>query len=96
MFSGEGQPPFTFRNFKEMFLTHGIRVAGSEFENGIASVEARWRPPIPVVPAVLYVEWGTDDNHSAWIKFPGVVAGLEVPSVPGVPTSDRRGQSSYA
>jgi hypothetical protein len=86
MFSGEGQPPFTFRNFKEMFLTHGIKVAGSEFENGIASVEARWRPPIPVVPAVLYVEWGTDDNHSAWTKFPGVVAGLEVPSVPGVPT----------
>ena len=85
MFSGEGQPPFTFRNFKEMFLTHGIRVAGAEFENGIASVEARWRPPIPVVPAVLYVEWGTDDNHSAWIKFPGVVAGLQVPSVPGVP-----------
>jgi len=86
MFSGEGQPPFTFRNFKEMFLTHGIKVAGSEFENGIASVEARWRPPIPVVPAVLYVEWGTDDNHAAWVKFPGVVAGLQVPSVPGIPT----------
>jgi hypothetical protein len=85
MFSGEGQPPFTFRNFREMFFTHAIRVAGSEFENGIASVEARWRPPIPAVPAVLYVEWGTDDNHSAWIKFPGVVAGLQVASVPGVP-----------
>jgi hypothetical protein len=78
MFAGEGQPPFTFRNFKEMFLTHAIKVAGSEFENGIASVEARWRPPIPVVPAVLYVEWASDDNHAAWFKFPGVVAGLEV------------------
>ena len=38
MFAGEGQPPFTFRNFKEMFLTHAIKVAGREFENGIASV----------------------------------------------------------
>jgi len=86
MFSGEGQPPFTFRNFKEMFLTHAIKVAGSEFENGIASVEARWRPPIPRVPAVLYAEWGSDDNHAAWFKFPAVVAGLMVASVPGVPT----------
>ena len=86
MFSGEGQPPFTFRNFKEMFLTHAIKVAGSEFENGIASVEARWRPPVPKIPVVLYAEWGSDDNHAAWFKFPAVVAGLEVASVPGVPT----------
>jgi hypothetical protein len=85
MFSGEGLPPFTFRNFKEMFLTHGIKTAGSEFENGIASVEARWRPPLPVVPVVLYAEWGTDDNKGAWFKFPAVVAGVSVPSVPGVP-----------
>jgi hypothetical protein len=84
MFSGEGQPPFTFRNFKEMFLTHGIKVAGSEFENGIASVEARWRPPVPGIPTVLYVEWGSDDNHAAWFKFPAVVAGVTVASVPGV------------
>jgi hypothetical protein len=86
MFAGDGQPPFTFRNFKEMFLTHAIKVAGAEFENGIASVEARWRPPIPKVPAVLYAEWGSDDNHAAWFKFPAVVAGLMVASVPGVPT----------
>ena len=86
MFSGSGLPPFTFRNFKEMFLTHGIKVAGSEFENGIASVEARWRPPLPRLPAVLYAEWATDDNHSAWFKFPGVVAGLELSSLPFAPT----------
>ena len=82
MFAGEGQPPFTFRNFKEMFLTHGIKVAGREFENGIASVEARWRPPIPALPTVLYAEWGTDDNHSAWFEFPAVVAGVSFPSMP--------------
>lgn len=85
MFSGEGLPPFTWRNFKEMFLTHGIKTAGREFENGIASVEARWRPPVPRLPAVLYVEWGTDDNHSAWFRFPAVVAGVSLPAVPRVP-----------
>src|SRR5215204_529510 len=85
MFSGEGVPPFTFRNFKEMFLTHGIKTAGGEFENGIAAVEARWRVPVPVVPTVLYAEWGTDDNHSAWFKFPAVVAGVSVPSLPALP-----------
>jgi hypothetical protein len=85
MFSGEGQPPFTFRNFKEMFLTHGIKTAGREFENGIASIEARWRPPVPVVPVVLYAEWGTDDNHSAWFEFPAVVAGVSLPTVPRIP-----------
>jgi hypothetical protein len=86
MFSGEGLPPFTFRNFKEMFLTHGIKTAGAEFENGIASVEARWRPPVPALPAVVYVEWGSDDNHGAWFKFPAVVAGVALPSIPHVPT----------
>ena len=86
MFSGQGLPPFTFRNFKEMFLTHGIKTAGREFENGIASVEAQWRVPVPHVPTNLYVEWGSDDNHSAWFKFPAVVAGVSVPSLPGAPS----------
>ena len=85
MFSGEGLPPFTWRNFKEMFLTHGIKVAGSEFENGIASLEAQWRPPLPKIPAVLYVEWGADDNHSALFRFPAVVTGLRIPSLPNAP-----------
>jgi len=85
MFSGDGQPPFTWRNFKEMFLTHGIKTAGREFENGIASVEARWLVPVPRVPAVLYAEWGTDDNHSAWFRFPAVVAGVSFPAIPRVP-----------
>jgi len=85
MFGGDGVAPFTFRNFKEMFLTHGIKTAGTEFENGIASVEARWRPPVPVVPVVLYAEWASDDNHGAWFKFPAIVAGASVPSIPGIP-----------
>lgn len=85
MFSGSGLPPFTWKNFKEMYHSHGITAAGSEFENGIASAELRFRAPIPVVPTELYVEWGSEDNHSAWALFPATVVGVRSPAIPGVP-----------
>lgn len=86
MFGGEGVAPFTWRNFKEMFFAHGIVTAGKEFENGIASGEIRFRPPSPLVPLSLYLEWGADDNHSAWTLFPGRVIGGQIPAVPGIPS----------
>ena len=85
MFGGEGVAPFTWNNFKEMFLTHGLQSAGTEFENGMASGEVRFRPPIPLVPLTLYMEWGGDDNHAAWTLFPGRVFGGQIPAVPGLP-----------
>lgn len=84
MFGGEGVGPFTWRNFKEMFLSHTVNITGSEFENGIVSVDLRFRPPLPWVPLTLYLEWGADDNHSAWTLFPGIVAGAHVAAVPGM------------
>lgn len=86
MFGGEGVAPFTWSNFKEMFLSHGLQSAGTEFENGLASGEIRFRPPIPLVPLTLYIEWGADDNHAAWTLFPGRVFGAQVPAVPGIPS----------
>jgi hypothetical protein len=85
MFGGVGVAPLTWSNFKEMFFAHGVVSAGREFENGIASAEIRFRPPIPVVPLSLYLEWGADDNHSAWTLFPGRVIGGQIPAVPGLP-----------
>lgn len=85
MFGGEGVAPFTWNNFKEMFLTHGLQSAGTEFENGMASGEVRFRPPFPLVPLTLYMEWGGDDNHAAWTLFPGRVFGGQIPAVPGIP-----------
>ncbi len=85
MFSGSGLPPFTWRNFIEMFRSHGIVAAGSEFENGIASGEIRVRPPVPLIPLSLYLEWGADDNHRAWVLFPGRVIGGQIPAIPGLP-----------
>jgi hypothetical protein len=86
MFGGEGVTPVTWRTVWSMLRSHGITSAGSEFENGMASWEIRFRPPIPVVPLSFYMEWGTDDNHAAWTLFPGRVIGAQVIAVPGLPS----------
>lgn len=86
MFGGEGVAPFTWSNFKEMFFSHGLQSAGTEFENGLASGEVRFRPPLAVVPLTLYMEWGADDNHAAWTLFPGRVFGARIDAMPGVPS----------
>lgn len=85
MFGGEGVAPVTLSTVWSMFRSHGITSAGSEFENGMASWEVRFRPPLPVLPLSLYMEWGTDDNHSAWTLFPARVIGAQIPAVPGIP-----------
>jgi hypothetical protein len=85
MFGGEGVAPFTWRNFVAMFMSHGVNILNKEYENGIASGEIRFRPPIPVVPLSLYMEWGAEDNHRAWVLFPARVIGAQVPSIPGIP-----------
>lgn len=86
MFGGEGVTPATWRTVWAMLTSHGINSAGSEFENGMASWEVRFRPPIPVIPVSLYMEWGTDDNHAAWTLFPARVIGAQVIAVPGIPS----------
>ena len=85
MFGGGGVTPVTWRTVWSMLRSHGVISAGSEFENGMASWEVRFRPPVPVVPLALYMEWGTDDNHSAWTLFPARVIGGQILAVPGIP-----------
>ena len=85
MFGGDGVTPVTWRTVWSMLRSHGVIAAGSEFENGMASWEVRFRPPVPVVPLALYMEWGTDDNHSAWTLFPARVIGGQILAVPGIP-----------
>ena len=84
MFAGEGVAAFNFRNFWNMFRAHGMASAGTEYENGLAAAEARFRPPVGALPIVVYAEWGADDNHHAFAKFPAVVAGVELAAVPGL------------
>ena len=86
IFSGSGRPPLTWRNFYTMIKEQRavFVTGGTEFEDQLASIEIRFRPPLRV-PIVVYTEWGAEDNHSAWWDVPGIVVGAEVASIPGVP-----------
>lgn len=85
MFGGDSVAPVTLRTLWSMFTAHGIGAAGTEFENGLASVDVRFRPPLGPLPMMLYLEWAAEDNHAAWVEFPATVAGVELTAVPGAP-----------
>lgn len=61
-------------------------IRSSNFENQIVSLEGRYRLPTDaVVPATVYLEWGADDGAGALDEEPAIVAGLFLPSLPGLP-----------
>jgi hypothetical protein len=83
MFGGDRNVPVTLDKALKVFL--GKHAApGSGFENQIAAIDVWFRPPVPV-PTVLRLEWGFEDSGGAITEQPGIVAGLEVPAVPGLP-----------
>jgi len=57
-------------------------------ENNIysASVELRL-PTEALLPLTAKLEWGSDDNPGAAVTWPGLVAGLSAPLLPGVPVA---------
>jgi hypothetical protein len=67
-----------------LFLVGG-HTDGSEYDNQIAAVDAWFRPPTGTLPLLLYIEWGSEDSAGAWWDVPGIVAGVEVGAVPGLP-----------
>ena len=52
-------------------------------DNQIASVELAYSAPLPLLPMMLYLEWGFEDSAGAWRSVPGIVAGAYIPRVPG-------------
>lgn len=57
----------------------------SELDNQVVSVDVSYRPPVPLLPLRLYVEWGFEDSAGAFKDVPGILAGIDVPAVPGAP-----------
>lgn len=56
--------------------------------NNVYSASFRWRVPTdPLLPLTLRIEWGTDDNPGAAEAWPGLVAGISAPRLPGLPAS---------
>ncbi len=56
-------------------------------ENNLVSGVVRLRLPTEsLVPLTLYGEWGTEDLAGNFLYTPGLVGGLWVPAVPGLPS----------
>jgi hypothetical protein len=74
--------PVNLRNLAGMFVGE----LNAEFENQVVSLDFRYRLPTDgVIPLVAYLEWGAEDGAGAWWSVPGIVAGMRVPAVPGMP-----------
>jgi Capsule assembly protein Wzi len=50
-----------------------------------ASVDARWRTPLKLLPLVAYIEWGMETASGAFLNVPARVIGVEIAAVPTVP-----------
>lgn len=84
MLGGQGNGAVNLRNITYVIIgKHAGN--GSEFDNQVVSFDLRYRPPLGSFPLAVYVEWGLEDSAGAWKDVPGVVAGVEVPAIPGLP-----------
>lgn len=85
MFGGDGNSDVdAFALFSILIGKHAGEV--SELDNQVVSVDASYRPPVERwIPIRTYVEWGFEDSAGAWFNVPGVLAGIELPSLGGVP-----------
>jgi Capsule assembly protein Wzi len=57
-------------------------------ENNVYSGSVQLRLPTErLLPLTAKLEWGTDDNPGAAFSWPGLVAGLSAPMLPGLPAA---------
>jgi len=84
MFGGDGNTPLELRDL--LYVMIGKHAGeGSEVDNQIAAVDVWYRVPVRFAPIAVHAEWGFEDSAGAWKDVPGIVAGAEVASVPGLP-----------
>jgi hypothetical protein len=87
LFGGEGRPITAGRLLGLLVGAYGEDDGGarSAWENQVASGILSVRPPTErVLPMLLYLEWGADDMAGAVRDSPGIVAGVELPTLPGL------------
>ena len=85
VFGGDGNTDIdAFALFSILIGKHAGEV--SELDNQVVAVDGSWRLPTEAwLPLRAYLEWGFEDSAGAWMSVPGILAGLEVPRVPGAP-----------
>jgi hypothetical protein len=78
---GGGDAPLSPRNLFGLL----VGLHNDEFENQVFSTILRLRPPLGALALEAFVEWGMDDTAGAVRDVPGIVAGLDVGAIPGLP-----------
>jgi hypothetical protein len=79
IFGGKGNP-ITLRTIGGLLI--GLHRDG--FENQVASVLLRVRPPLGRFPLELYYEGGMDDTAGSFRDVPAAIAGFDVGALPGL------------
>lgn len=89
MLGGEGNSAWTLRSvFYSLIGKHAGEMG--EFDNQVLAFDVHYRPPVGVIPLLLYLEWGMDDSAGAFKDVPAIVAGVFVPSIPIFPAASLR------
>ena len=57
-------------------------------DNTIVTGGGSLRSPFTSVPLWFYLDWGSDDSAGAWWSMPGIVGGLHLAAIPGLPQAD--------
>lgn len=83
IFGGQGNPITAGRLLGLLVGVHGGEAG--EFENQVFSVVSRFRPPLGPIALELHAEVGMDDTSGAIRDMPGIIAGIDLGAVPGVP-----------
>ncbi|HUF50814.1 MAG TPA: capsule assembly Wzi family protein, partial [Longimicrobiales bacterium] len=83
IFGGEGNPITVGRLLGLLIGLHGGEAG--EFENQVFSTIMKIRPPLGPLGVEFYAEVGMDDTAGAISDVPGIVAGVDVGVVPGLP-----------
>jgi hypothetical protein len=81
IFGGDDNPVTAGRLLGLLIGLHGGDAG--EFENQVFSVVSRFRPPLGPVALELHAEVGMDDTSGAISAMPGIIAGVDLASVPG-------------
>lgn len=84
-FGGDGNTEIDlFAIFSLLIGKHAGEV--SELDNQVVAVDMSFRPPTERwLPMRAYLEWGFEDSAGAWKSVPGILAGIDVPALPGFP-----------
>ncbi len=84
IFGGDDNERVTVQRLLDLAFI-GFRKGRPGFEDQVMSFDARLTPTVGGVPVVGHLEWGTEDAAGAIRDVPGIVAGVELPVVPGAP-----------